>query len=268
MANIEIETGYSANGLPYSRMGSNSRTLVIFDGLSFNHKPPSGLMRRMMPASFKRIAGSFTVYTVGRKPDLPAGYSMQDMAADYATMVKEELKPPVDIMGLSTGGPIAQYFAVDYPDLLKRLVFASTGHCLSDSGKRLQRRLAYQAQTGNWRAAAATLADGMFSGAARPIMTSIFWLFGNFMLGSSANPLDGLVEIEAEDRHDFTERLAEIKVPTLIIGGELDKFYMIHQLAEGIPGARLVLYKNTGHAAVMKRRFGEDILAFLNEDTV
>ena len=75
------------------------------------------------------------------------------------------------------------------------------------------------------------------------------------------------VEIEAEDRHDFTERLVEIKVPTLVIGGELDKFYDIRQMAEGISGARLVLYKNTGHTAMMKRRFGEDILAFLNEDT-
>ena len=248
-------------------MGSGPKTLVIFDGLSFNHKPPSGFMLKMIPGSIKLIAGSFTVCNVGRKPDLPAGYSIQDMAADYAVMIREELEPPVDIMGLSTGGPIAQYFAVDYPELVRRLVLASTGHRLSEYGKPLQRRLADQALAGKWSAGAATLADAMFSGAARPIMVSIFWLFGNLMFGNSANPLDGLVEIEAEDRHDFTERLAEIKVPTLVIGGELDKFYDIRQMAEGIPGARLVLYKNTGHTAMMKRRFGEDILAFLNEET-
>jgi pimeloyl-ACP methyl ester carboxylesterase len=268
MAKSKVITGYSKNGLPYYRIGSGSRTLVLFDGLSFNHKPPSGFMLKMIPGSIKLIAESFTVYTVGRKPDLPAGYSIQDMAADYATMIREELEPPVDIMGLSTGGPIAQYFVVDYPELVNRLVLASTGHRLSDYGKLLQRRLADQALAGRWSAGAATLAEGIFSGVARPLMVSIFWLFGNLMFGNSANPLDGIVEIEAEDRHDFTDRLAEIRMPTLVIGGELDKFYSIRQMAEGIPNARLVLFKNTGHAAMMKRRFGENILAFLNEDTV
>jgi pimeloyl-ACP methyl ester carboxylesterase len=146
-------------------------------------------------------------------------------------------------------------------------VLASAGHRLSENGKQLQRRLAGQARAGKWRAAAATLADGAFSGAMKPLFVSIFWLFGGFMFGTS-EPSDGIVEIEAEDRHDFSERLAEIKVPTLVIGGELDKFYSIRETAEGIPNARLIIYKGIGHTAFMKRRCGEDILAFLNEDTL
>lgn len=130
MAKLEVTKGYFRNGLPYTRIGSGPRNLVIFVGLSFSHKPPSGLWYRWV----RRFAKDFTVYMVGRKPRLPTGYSMRDMSEDYATMVKEEFGEPVDIMGVSTGGPIAQHFAVDHSNLIHRLVLAMTGYRLSENG--------------------------------------------------------------------------------------------------------------------------------------
>ena len=99
MAILEVTKSYFRKGLPYTRIGSGPRTVIIFEGLSFNHKPPSGLMLRMVSNSFKLFAEDFTVYMVGRKPSLPAGYSMRHMSEDYATMVEEELGGPVDING-------------------------------------------------------------------------------------------------------------------------------------------------------------------------
>ncbi len=124
MAKREVTTGYFKNGLPYTRIGSGPRNLVIFEGLNFNHKPLSGLMLRMMSSSFKRFAEDFTVYYVSRKPGLPTGYSMRDMSEGYATMIRNELGGPVNVMGISTGGPIAQHFAVDHPELVRRLALA------------------------------------------------------------------------------------------------------------------------------------------------
>jgi hypothetical protein len=103
-----VETGYSQNGLPYVRIGNSSRRLVVFGGLDFDHKPPSGFMLRMMRSNFNYLAQYFTVYLVSRKPGLPEGYSLRDMSNDYATMIEEEIDAPVDIMGISTGGAIAQ----------------------------------------------------------------------------------------------------------------------------------------------------------------
>ena len=265
MVKLEITTGYSKNGLPYTRLGNSPHILVIFDGLDFAHKPPSALMLRMLPGSIKHISESFTVYQVSRKPGLPEGYSMRDMSNDYADMIRDELGGPVDIMGLSTGGPIAQHFAVDHPNLVRHLILAMTGYRLSDNGKQLQRKLAELAREGKWRATAATLAGAMSSGVAKPFFVSLFWLFGKGMFGSPATPSDGVVEIEAEDKHDFKDRLIEIRVPTLVIGGEKDFFYPVKETADGIPNARLVLYKGAGHTALMKRQFGEDVLAFLTE---
>ncbi len=264
MASLKITTGYSRNGLPYVRMGSSERVLVIFDGLDFTHKPPSTLELRLTGGLMKRlVAGDFTVYQVRRKPGLPAYYSIGEMSDDYAVMIEEEFGGPVDIMGLSTGGPIAQHFAVDHPELVRHLVLAMTGYRLNENGKLLQRQVGHLTREGRWRAAAALMATAMFSGLTGLLFKSMFWLFGRLAFGCPSTPSDGLVEIEAEDKHDFKEHLAEIKVPTLVIGGDKDFFYPIRETAEGIHDAKLVLYEGIGHTAMMKREFSADVLAFL-----
>ena len=267
MAKPEVTSGYSKNGLPYARMGGGPRNLVIFEGLNFNHRPPSGLALRMMSRNFKRLAQEFTVYNVGRRPGLPAGYSMRDMSEDYATMIRDELGGPVNVMGISTGGPIAQHFAADHPELVQRLVLAMTGYRLTEQGAELQRRMGDLARQRKWRAAYSVMVDGIFPGGARKYLFKLFtWLFG--AIGAPAEPSDGLVEIEAEDSHNFKDRLAEITVPTLVIGGEEDFFYPVRDTAVGIPNARAILYEGTGHGAVMKRQFSEDVLDFLTEGDV
>ena len=149
MAKLEVKAGYSKNGIPYARFGSGQRNLFIIDGLDFSHKPPSGIMLRMTARSFNRLCNDFTIYYAKRKPDLPPDYSMQDMSNDYADMIRDELGGPVDIMGISTGGPIAQCFAVDHPELVRKLVLASTGYRLTDTSRRLQMNLYELARAGN-----------------------------------------------------------------------------------------------------------------------
>ena len=194
--------------------------------------------------------------------------AIKDMADDYAVMIENELEAPVDVMGLSTGGPIAQQFAVDHPELVRRLVLASTGYALSESGAAAQRKVINFVRQGKWRAAAAALAGVMASGVARPLLIALLWMMGESMFKSANDPSDGLVELEAEDRFNFKERLAEIKTPTLVIGGANDQFYPVAETGAGIPSARVIIYPNAGHMVSMKRRFNQDVLAFLTEDRV
>ena len=261
-----VETGYSQNGLPYVRIGNSSRRLVVFGGLDFDHKPPSGFMLRMMRSNFNYLAQYFTVYLVSRKPGLPEGYSLRDMSNDYATMIEEEIDAPVDIMGISTGGAIAQYFAVDHPQLIRRLVLAMTGYRLTERAAELQRRVGELARQRKWRAAYAMLSTGIYpSGFKKYLFKCLMWLFSG--MGTPDDPSDGLIEIEAEDKHDSSRRLADIKIPTLVIGGDEDYFYPIAETAEGIPNARLVLYEGFGHNAMFSnsRQFNEAVWAFLTE---
>jgi pimeloyl-ACP methyl ester carboxylesterase len=264
MPGHKVTTGYSKNGLPYARVEGGKRTLFIIDGLDFSHRPPSRFEMTLF-GFIKKLTDEFTVYLVRRKAGLPAGYSLKDMSDDCAVMIKNEIGAPVDVMGISTGGTIAQHFGADHPELIGRLVLAMTGYRLTGDGKMLQWHVAGLTRQGKWRSAAALMSTSMFNGVALTLFKSIFWLMGRTMFGSPDGPSDGIVEIEAEDAHDFQERLAEIMVPTLVIGGDCDFFYPVRATAEGIPQAQLVLYEGVGHTAIMKRRFGTDVLAFLDE---
>jgi len=63
-------------------------------------------------------------------------------------------------------------------------------------------------------AAAAAMADGMTSGLLNPASQIGFWILGKSVFGATNDASDGLVELEAEDKFNFKEYLADIKVPT------------------------------------------------------
>jgi pimeloyl-ACP methyl ester carboxylesterase len=218
----------------------------------------------MSTGYLKGLTNSYKIYIVSRKPGLPPGYSLSDMSDDYAVMIKNELGGVVDIIGISTGGAIAQHFAIDHPDLVGRLVLAMTGFRLTEEGKELQVKVAHLARKRKRRAASALLGTAIIRrGIAKHVFKWFMWLLGP--LSIPTDPSDGIVEIEAEDRHDLSDSLNKIKADTLVIGGEEDFFYPVRETARKIPNARLVLYPNLGHNAMFarSRQFGEEIRTFL-----
>lgn len=267
MARRRAITGYSGNCLPYAYFGNGPHNLVVFGGLEFRHKPPSAVMLRMSTGYLRGLEGSYKIYIVSRKPGLPLGYSLSDMSDDYAVMIKNELGGMADIIGVSTGGAIAQHFAIDHPDLVGRLVLVMTGFRLTEEARELQREVADLARKGKRRAASALLGTAIIrKGIAKHFFKLLMGLMGPLMI--PADPSDGIVEIEAEDSHDLSDLLDRIKAETLVIGGEEDFFYPVRETAAKIPNARLVLYPDVGHNAmfVRSRQFGEEIRAFLLSD--
>jgi pimeloyl-ACP methyl ester carboxylesterase len=224
-------------------------------------------MLRMSTGYLRGLKDSYRIYMVSRKPRLPSGYSLKDMSNDYAVMIKNELGGAVDIIGVSTGGAIAQHFAIDHPDLVKRLVLVMTGCRLTEQSKALQMRVAELARKGKRRAAYGLLSTAIIRRGIRKHLHKLLMGMMGFLL-IPADASDGIVEIEAEDSHDLSDRLDGIKAETLVIGGEEDFFYPVRETAGRIPGARLVLYPNLGHNAmfVRSRQFGGEIRAFLLSD--
>jgi pimeloyl-ACP methyl ester carboxylesterase len=224
-------------------------------------------MLRMSTGYLRGLEDRYKIYIVNRRPGLAAGYSLSDMSDDYAVMIKNELGGVADIIGVSTGGSIAQHFAIDHPDLVRRLVLAMAGFRLTEEAKELQMKVADLARKGKRRAASALLGTAVMRGrVAKQVFKWFMWLLGPFSIPT--DPSDGIVEIEAEDRHDLSDRLAKIKADTLVIGGEEDFFYPVRETARKIPNAKLVLYPNLGHNAMFarSRQFGEEIRAFLLSD--
>jgi pimeloyl-ACP methyl ester carboxylesterase len=262
-----IIAGYFGSGLPYNRFGHGSRIAVIFQGLMFEHKPLARLSAPLMTRMYRFLDAQYTTYLVSRKPGLPRGYSMQNMADDYAEMIREQFGGPVDVIGTSTGGSIAQHFVANHPNLVRRLVIHSSAYTLGELGKQAQLRIAHFARQRQWWAANAVVwrllvppswAGGVVVALGSRVMA----------LHAPGDPADLIITIEAEDQHDFKSRLAEIHVPTLVVAGENDPFYtagLFRETAAGISHARLILYSGMGHPA-MGKQFEHDVLMFLIEN--
>ena len=259
--------GYFRSGLPYTRLGHGPRPLVVVQGLAFENKPQPGFMIR----DYGCLEDDYTVWVVLRRPGLPLGYTLKDMAGDYAAMIREEFGGPIDVIGVSTGGSIVQHFAADHPDLVRRLVIHSSAYTLSDEAKQLQIDTARLAQRGKWRQAYTTLLGPVMAHVkeVKRFAGPVTWLMSALMaLRPPKDASDLVVTVEAEDKFNFRDRLAEIAAPTLVIAGEEDPFYtpeLFRETAAGIPNARLILYPGMGHPATGKE-FGRDLLAFLREE--
>jgi len=254
--------GYFRSGLPYNRLGRGPRPLVIVQGLLFENKPQPALATSM----YRFLGEEYTVFSVLRRPGLPSGYTLRDMAGDYAAMIREEFGGPVDVIGISTGGSIVQPLAADHPDVVRRLVIHSSAHRLSDPARAAQLEVGRLAGQRRWRQAWAVLLRFML-GPSLPGRMQAGLASAILSLSRPGDPSDLVITIEAEDQFNFKDRLAEIAAPTLLVAGERDPFYtptLFRDTAAGIPNATLILYPGMGHPARGKQ-FQRDLLAFLRE---
>jgi pimeloyl-ACP methyl ester carboxylesterase len=263
-----VEKGVFSSGIPYARFGKGERTFLVFSGGPGNTLP-SGFLLRVF-GQFKYISKSYVVYMLGRKTGLPEGYTTRDMAEDYAAVIRAEFDGgPIDVMGMSYGGLIAQHLAADHPELIRRLVIAVSCYRFSDEGNELDMKSAQLLSEGKKRAALKSLYPILEGGRIKKALMKFFMGYiGPLLWSSPDNPSDLLVEGKAEMAHNSKNRLAEIKVPTLVIGGDKDYFCSVERLREtaaGIPNAKLVIYEGKGHMTAMGKKFDEDVLAFLNE---
>ena len=93
-----VREGSLHGGLPYLAVGQGP-PLVVFSGLTAEHANPTGLARRLQLQMLKPMARHFTVHAVNRKPGLPAGTTIKDLAGHYAEAIAHEFPGPVLLPG-------------------------------------------------------------------------------------------------------------------------------------------------------------------------
>src|SRR4028119_2012354 len=262
------QTGTFLEEFPYVRFGNGTQNLVILPGITLENGPPNRFAAWTHRLGFGRFAGHYTVYVINRRSGMPAGYTTQDMAADYARVIEGELGPS-HVMGFSTGGSIAQYVAIDHPEVVRSLALIVSASRLSEEGRRTCERWHHLTREARWQELRADMASATVTGEKNKRLARAFMkVFGRFALGAPSDPSYFLTTLEADLDHDTTGWLAEISAPTLIVGGTEDPFFSEHLLREtagGIPDATLRVYEGVGHGVPKerKRQYESDVLAFL-----
>jgi pimeloyl-ACP methyl ester carboxylesterase len=268
---VDIETGILAGGHPYARIGSGSRLVLSIPSLSLieDATTPKAVGRRWRSWLDPIARHGLTVFDVGRRPDFPPGTTAQDIADDYAALIRREWGRAVSVMGFSSGGGYAQWLAIRHPELVDRLVLAFTGHRIPDDVRALQRRAVDHALAGRWRAAYATLSPWFVPSHPR-LASAALWLLGPHVGGKRKDLRALRIDTDADEAIDVSGQLGAIRCPTLVASGGRDTAYppdLTRELVAGIQGARHLHYPNAGHigpGAVL----AEEVCAFLAAPTV
>jgi pimeloyl-ACP methyl ester carboxylesterase len=251
---MEMERGV-IGPLPCLRTGSG-KPLLFIGGLS----PAAGVEASgtewMVGSMLAPFAARRAVAYVNRRPGLPRGMTMTEIAAEHAEAIHAlGGGGPVDVAGISTGGSIAQQLAADHPDVVNRLLLLCTACRLGPDGRVLQRRVAARVRGGAPRQALAVMMAGLVPPhRGQTAAGALAWLAGPRVIAGGDDMADMATTIEAEDAFDLAA-CPTITAPTLILAGSEDRFYgpeLFAETARLIPGSRLRVFEGRGHVTVAR----------------
>jgi pimeloyl-ACP methyl ester carboxylesterase len=266
-----LTAGLLLDTFPYIRIGNGPRPLLIIPGAKLNTADSGLLVRKAMRFAFGRFARDHSVYIVDRKRGLPSPYSTAEMAADYARVLRA-ITPngeTAHVIAFSTGGLIAQHLAAQAPERIERLVLAVTGVRLSPEGRGLVEQWRALAQAQQWVELTTAMSEVLVTGeASKRLLRGFMRLFGTLIVSPPQHPNDFIVTMNADLEHDATALLPALRMPTLVLAGDLDPFFsaaLLEETAELIPNAVLKVYAGAGHGLTKthKQRFEDDVLGFL-----
>lgn len=191
-------------------------------------------------------------------------YTFTDLLADAVGLLDALGADRAHVVGISMGGGLAQCLAVAHPERVATLTLVSTSPAgptdreLPPPAAPLRAAFADPAPEPDWSDRAAVIAymvenERVFAGPAP--------FDEDAVRESSGRIVDRTTDIEAamknhmalaDDEEPVTVRLAEMTAPTLVLHGSVDPLFPLDHaraLAEGIPGARLVVLDGVGHQA-------------------
>jgi len=189
------------------------------------------------------------------------GYALEQMAADAAAFLHAVELDAAVIVGSSSGGYVAQRFAVDFPQLTRALVLIGSPRSLRDKPAILDAVFALEDPVDR-----AFVREFVAATASRSVPPQ----FLDAMCDESCKvpahvwkaALRGLTEAMPPSEG------GAIGVPTLIVWGDQDQFLSRgdqERLAASIPRSRFVVYEGVGHIVHWEQpeRVAVDIVAFV-----
>ena len=232
--------------MDYITFGTGQRPLIMIQGLNTRGIKGAGVSLAFM---YRIFAKDYKVYLFDRRPIVQEGITVREMAYDVALCMDALGISNADVLGVSQGGMIAQYLAIERPDLVNKLVLAVTISRNNDTVRKVIASWVDMVKRGAMKEFVVDMAEKMYSDSYvkryRPFLPFLTIL-------QKPKDVDRFVILaNACLTCDTYEQLENIKCPVLVVGGRQDKVVTgeaSEEIAEKL-GCCLHMYENLGHAA-------------------
>ena len=231
----------------YISFGKGTKNLIIIPGLGDGLKTTKGLA---IPFSimYKMFSKNYRVYVFSRRNKLKENFTTEDMANDIASHMNKLNIENADVVGVSQGGMIAQYLAINHPKKINKLVLVVT---LSKQNKiinmRVNKWLKY-ASVDNYKE---LFIDTMENSYTEKTLNKYRKTYNTVTKLSKPKSFDRfIIEAKACLTHDAYDKLSKITCPTLIIGGMKDNIVGVQgsiEIRKKIENSELYIYDDYGH---------------------
>lgn len=240
--------------------------VLLLHGLGANGTSWTLQLEALKSAGYRPIAPDLPGF--GASPYDGRGWNFKRVAALLADLMSRLDAAPTHLVGLSMGGVIAQQFALDYPQHVRKLVLVSTFGVLRPANLSqwfyfLQRLLVVHAF--GLERQAKIVARRVFP---HPEQAELRRMAEEQI--ASADPRAYRAAMRALGLFDSRKRLPALAaIPTLVITGADDNTVTPARqslLAQAIPNARQVIIPNAGHAVAIDQAetFNHHLLEFLS----
>lgn len=216
---IVIETATAGDVImDYCRFGDGEKVFVILPGLSLRPVSPAAMM---LAHGFAAFTEEYTVYLFDRRTNYPESYTMEQMAADTAAVMRKLNLAHTAVFGASQGGMIALLLAMDYPELVDQLVLGSSGaHTVAETEAVLRTWLSL-AEAGNGTALNENITETLYSPDTLKVWHDVLLSGGKDL--TEAELRRYIVMSSAILNFDISGRLGELSCKTLVLGCEGDR---------------------------------------------
>lgn len=243
--------------------GRGKKPLIILPGLSFQKVKSTAYLLVYM---YRIFAKKYTVYVFDKKEVIPDGYTIKNMADDVALAMGQLHIESADVFGVSQGGMIAQYLAIDYPQLVSKAVLAVTTSRVNETMEKVINDWIRMAEQKEYETFVLDMFEKMYSHA---YLRKYKWLFP--LISRVGKPKD-FSRFIALAKSCFTcdcyGELYKISCPVFVIGGKKDAV-VTGEASEEIAqmlGCKIYMYDDLGHAAYDEAAdFNKKVYQFLME---
>ena len=250
--------------MDYISFGTGKKILVMIPGVGDGLKTAKG-MAIPFATFYRCFAKDYTVYVFSRKNKLEEGYTTRDMADDLHRAMSQLGIKRADIVGVSQGGMIAQYLAIDFPEVVNKLVLVVTLARQNDVIQGVIPTWIEMAHKEDYKGIMVDTAEKSYTEKRLKQYRPFY-----FMLGKVGKPKDFsrfLIMAKACMEHDSYDEIGKITAPTLVIGADCDNIVggkASEEIAERINGSELKMYQGFGHGLYEEAKdFNQVVLEYL-----